>query len=560
MDRLPSVIAIACTLFFAQSLWPQTELVPRDSLIADVRELVNLIERVHPDPYILGGGKVAFHRRLHHTLRSIPDSGMTLQDFYWHLQPLVNGVGDGHTFLQNTFWRYDPDAADGIPFWFSVTADKQFFVSGVTHERYRSYLGAALVSVQGHSLADLVEMTRILMPCQNDYDALWKLNAMLFEMDLIHHLIPELHQSDSLEFVFTTPGGERAAMEFSFSEKRHKPMIRPEKARLDLPSTGESDFVYSFLDDAKKTAFLRIDNQEAFREIIEYAISTGFDSETIVNFARPMYERVNSGPVPQDLDSIMAGIPSITHVFKSLVAEMAEAGTKHLIVDLSRNNGGQSVLSQVLVYFLYGKETLEKLYTESYTIDKYSDVYFSIFQQYDFEEICRGFTEKYGYPLQKNDFNFSGEDGWLQMKMKQLPSDSLSRRLELELMPFATFYEEYGKKDNSYYTPERVLVLCSERTYSAGFGTLADLYKCGAEIVGVPSGQSGNCFGNAPYVTLSRTGLSGFVATNYIVMFADDEESGRVLMPHFPLTYETWREYGFDPGALYRYAVDLIEN
>jgi hypothetical protein len=46
--------------------------VSRDELIQDVRQLSNLIEAVHPDPYIRGGGKIAYHRRLHETIGAIP--------------------------------------------------------------------------------------------------------------------------------------------------------------------------------------------------------------------------------------------------------------------------------------------------------------------------------------------------------------------------------------------------------------------------------------------------------------------------------------------------------
>ena len=46
--------------------------VGRDELIQDARQLSDFIEAVHPDPYIRGGGKIAYHRRLHETIGAIP--------------------------------------------------------------------------------------------------------------------------------------------------------------------------------------------------------------------------------------------------------------------------------------------------------------------------------------------------------------------------------------------------------------------------------------------------------------------------------------------------------
>jgi uncharacterized membrane protein len=55
--------------------------ISKDSLIQDIRQLSDILETSHPDPYIRGGGKIAFHERLHKLMISIPDSGMTKSKF-----------------------------------------------------------------------------------------------------------------------------------------------------------------------------------------------------------------------------------------------------------------------------------------------------------------------------------------------------------------------------------------------------------------------------------------------------------------------------------------------
>ncbi|HEX7494396.1 MAG TPA: hypothetical protein VF346_09255, partial [Bacteroidales bacterium] len=39
--------------------------ISKDSLIQDIRQLSDILEKSHPDPYSRGGGKIAFHERLH---------------------------------------------------------------------------------------------------------------------------------------------------------------------------------------------------------------------------------------------------------------------------------------------------------------------------------------------------------------------------------------------------------------------------------------------------------------------------------------------------------------
>ena len=61
----------------------------RDQLIEDTRQLVQMIESAHPDPYINGGGKIEFHRQFQSILQAITGQGMTLEEYIWLLQPFV---------------------------------------------------------------------------------------------------------------------------------------------------------------------------------------------------------------------------------------------------------------------------------------------------------------------------------------------------------------------------------------------------------------------------------------------------------------------------------------
>lgn len=561
MKQIIRKSVLVCIVLINFLTYAQDTTFSHDQLINDTRELVQLIESVHPDPYINGGGKIEFHRKFQSVLQAIPDSGMTLTKFVWLLQPLVNSIGDGHTSIQHPFFNYDPQAPSGIPFWFSVLSEKGLYISKVAQKEFEPLIGSKLISVEEFPVHELLKRTRQLFPCQNDYDALWNLNAMLWESYFIKQFLPDRADKNRLHIEIELTNGRRKKLNLDLTKKRIYPLIKKQTSALDLPSTKECDFTYKFLSEDKKTAFLRIDSQEGFREIVEFALYHGFDKTIIKQFAGPIYERYNSNNAPTDIDSLIAGIPSATDVFKKLVVDMKSAGTENLIIDLSRNNGGQSILSQILIYFLYGTNKLLDLQETSYTIDKYSDYYFSVFTQTNIDKINKEHLTDHLYKLTGTDFDFNNEKDRNLILSGKITSDDLKKRLNAEFKPFTTFYKEYiSKQYDGYYTPQNIIVICSERTYSAGFGSLVDLYKCDATVFGIPSGQSANCFGNAIYYELSNTGLSGFISTKYIEMFPGDPIKGKELMPHYPVTYDILKRYDFNPNTLYLYTLDSIIN
>ncbi|MFX0066487.1 MAG: hypothetical protein ACFFC7_30390 [Candidatus Hermodarchaeota archaeon] len=64
--------------------------IKRDALIQDIRDLTDILENAHPDPYIRGGGKIVYHRRLQNLIRGIPPEGMSRQEFFFHLRPFID--------------------------------------------------------------------------------------------------------------------------------------------------------------------------------------------------------------------------------------------------------------------------------------------------------------------------------------------------------------------------------------------------------------------------------------------------------------------------------------
>jgi hypothetical protein len=124
-----TIILFSFLLFLAdQNLCQEHEIYNQEKLYEDARQLATTLEAVHPDPYINGGGKIAFHRRFQKLLTSISHEGMTKKQFYDLLLPFVAAVGDSHTGVLpgNQGGAQGP----GLPFKFQVV-EKRLYVAAV---------------------------------------------------------------------------------------------------------------------------------------------------------------------------------------------------------------------------------------------------------------------------------------------------------------------------------------------------------------------------------------------------------------------------------------------
>jgi hypothetical protein len=84
-----------------------------------------------------------------------------------------------------------------------------------------------------------------------------------------------------------------------------------------------------------------------------------------------------------------------------------------------------------------------------------------------------------------------------------------------------------------------------------------DLYRAGATLVGTPSAQASNTFGNGLLWELDNTGLQGQVTRSYFVIVPEDSGLAKVLPVQVPLTYEKLSSYRFDPNAEFLLALEV---
>ena len=502
----------------------------RDQLIEDARQLAEAIESAHPDPYINGGGKIAFHRRLHRLLNAIPAEGMTREEFIRFLRPFIAAVGDAHTELWPDY-SVNADAPGGVPLRFGVV-EESLYVAGVPDEESRDLIGATLVSVEGVPLAELCERQRQLHGTENQYHVLHLLATLsLWHKPCMEDLLPEWQDSHRVGVELQLSSGEIREVAFDLPMSMDA-MLTPASS-VALPAADDSGFLYDFLDAEGKTAYLRIDHMSDYREATE--METG-------------------EPAPS--------LPSATETFRSMVEAMEQAGTETLIVDLRDSRGGHPVMADILTYFLYGREVLWDIAAEADAIGggmirKYSDLFWERPQgRTTLEQVNEGRT----LPLRADDYDFAGFSGDVEYAPKR-KAEAISYYQRTWWASSPTFWEEYQSKVYSgHYCPRNVVVLTSAETFGSGFALARYLYLAGATFVGTPPGQAANSFGDGQLWHLDHTGVEGTVSTAYSVLFPDDSERARVLPIHYPLTYEKLASYGFDPNAEYLYALELVSE
>jgi len=301
-----------------------------------------------------------------------------------------------------------------------------------------------------------------------------------------------------------------------------------------------------------ETAHLVIDSMLGYREMYEERYYGGWFTQR--EYAEDAWRRYYGTEPPSDYGKLAAGLPAATDVFRELVKEMKTAGTKTLLVDLRKNKGGDSSMTEFLIYFLFGKDKIFNLKADLMEIKKYSNYYFERNPNENLDEINEGRT----FNLTENDYDFT-TDFYTRLKTDPTVLDEIKILYETSIENKLTFKTEYQSENyDGYYCPEKVIVLCSPNTFSSGFSMMQYLYRAGAVLVGTPSGQAANCFGNIIPFTLKYSLLNGYISIKKFTYFHDNPEKGRLLRPDYELTYEKLVSYGFDKNAGVIYALELV--
>ncbi|HWL88684.1 MAG TPA: hypothetical protein VNO21_22935, partial [Polyangiaceae bacterium] len=336
----------------------------------DVRQLVRLLEESHPDPYVGGGGRVAFHRRFHELLDEIPAEGLTVREFLHALRPLVASVRDGHTDIRGSL----TGGAHERRTWVELdVVEERLYVSGVYREDQRRAIGGRIRSVEGIAWPELIRRSAAFRGYENAYGNIVHLAEAVSKPDILAELLgyeklPDLVHVD-LELSDQTP----LTIALPIGSAAPGPVIRP-PSRLSLPEPNSAAIGWGFLTEDRSVAILRVDTMMRYREAFEAWRATGY-ATNLGDRLTTAAEDASGRKAPPGIDERIALIPSATETLEALVTAMRGAKTTTLVVDLRRNEGGNSLLATIFGYFFYSVEQLLET-DEGYQIPRFSELYF----------------------------------------------------------------------------------------------------------------------------------------------------------------------------------------
>lgn len=519
----------------------EIEIISKDLLIEDTRQLIKNIEVSHPDPYLNFGGKIAFHREFQKILSLTPKEGMTQNEFYNSLMPFVAKIGDMHTGLINPVKPMQN--GPGLPLKFKII-DWDLVVVEVPSSEYKNLLGSKLVSIYDIPFEKLLVRQTQLRGIENKPGELVFLSISLKSSNGIKNIIPEWSINEKIPVEFKSKSGNIVKQDFQISgDNKGNAISIPTK--IVKPSVEKSDVVYSFID-KEETALLVISNMERYREASESWFSSGM--EGAAEYSGIAYQHFNNVEPPANREDLLKGIPSATETFVSLIQDLKMNKTKNLIVDLRDNTGGNSMMKEMLVYFLFGKEGLLSMNT-GYQIIKYSDLYFQTYSSDSLSII----NKHRDILLTGDDYDFGKEKDFYK-------NDVDLEQVEEFLQSSSTFWSVY--KSEQYHIPavqlENIIVLCNPYTTSSGFNLLTSLTEKGAKLLGTASAQPGNNFGDILFFQLNNSEIKGYVSFKQNITFPEDPVKGKCFMPDYPLTYEKFASYNFDPEAEIIYALEIL--
>lgn len=490
----------------------------RPALAEDLRELLGLVEAIHPDPFVGYDGRVALHARVERIVRGLPETATT-EEFYRLAAPVVAGLDDAHSLLRPP--DDGPGGEDGsdrrLPVSFRVVGDA-LYVEAVSDPDHADLLGGRLLAVEGVPLPDLVERSRVLRASENRYGALARAGHAIERYRPLARLLDREAPPDIPTLAVDVPGDERTASVEPTADADPVAELEPTFPRPTGPGPR-----YRLYRGGDAAVFVP-GNLSDYRESLEAkrAASAGVAARQ----AERAYDRQVGDDPPDSVEETIAALPSMTGTVERMTAEMAEAGTETLVVDLRDNPGGDSQFVFHLAYALQGWDGVARATEGIRVVRRRSEAY-----RRRYGDAGDGDGDGGTAPDGPGNYDFSGflerPDGADRPGRVELVRRRLGRS------PTATEFLE--RVDGAgRYRPDRLVVVTSAGTMSSAFAGATQLTALGADVVGVPSGQAPVSFGEHVERTLPNTGLDVRISGSMYHWL--DDPSGDVLEPDRELT------------------------
>ncbi|MGH9176874.1 MAG: hypothetical protein ACRD1H_21070, partial [Vicinamibacterales bacterium] len=350
-----------------------------DDARADIRQLGRLLAEAHPDPYLRGGGMVAFHRRVEEAVAAVPEAGLTITELLRLLWPVVAAVGDGHTAIYDPTdpdeavdQRAEPGLATPARPWVEwEIVEERLYVAGVYREAERRLLGARLQAAGGVPFDALAARMGELRGYDNVYNNLVHLANALAHRGLLADLLGLASAPGELPVTLTTVDGATIDVTLPLSIEPPGDLIEPPSA-LSLAPLNSARMAWQLLDE--RTALLRIGPMMWYREAFEVWRAMGSHHTLGYHLEATARLALGADP-PADIDGRIAAVPSATEFIQDLFAALRATDVGTLLVDLRDSTGGNSHIATILAWFLHDPDALAGV-DDGYQARRYSELYY----------------------------------------------------------------------------------------------------------------------------------------------------------------------------------------
>ena len=528
--------------------------VPTDSIVADFREFVRLLEEIHPDPYSGYGGKPYFRMAAADARNALRRDKVTdVREFGYRINEFLAPLKDGHTvampdghYIPGHFPITYTDPATLITF----EAINDGIIVKALPDEYKDLIGSCLAAIENVAVKDLASGMAKYFISENNIGSMMNLANYAMQPKALRKVTSNLKEG-SITYQLKTPNGKNAEVTLPvvpFDQVQHfqansaRPSIFPDK---EFSYNFMEQLVYGFVDDENDVMYLH-PKHILSRDYLDYLREHNYTND-IDEWLQGIYDAVGM-PVPPDQNMAIALIPSLSEEFYNMLQQMKQHGSKNLIIDMRDNGGGNTDICRPMVYLLYG----DKYLTSDILRDKgIIPVSPRTISKSVIDEInaTNEYKIEYGDYLDLSDFTYT------EMKIKDqrehfIKESMCSIKEKLRAM-----------KGQPVYTPEHVYVVTNALTYSAAFHFSYYLWRMGATVVGVTSSQAPNTFmGGQQYITLPRTGLVGEIDRGIQICFPDDDPHAKEFYPDLMPTYEDYKRYNFDDNAPVLYLLDIIKK
>ena len=462
----------------------------QDSLLLDYDYFFSQLEQIHPDPYSAFGGKDGFDKAVKQLREELANrDSLTLNEMQVEVTKLISALHDGHTYI-----GYDkaPKKVEDqwVPLKFKVIPDG-IIVNGYTPE-LESLKGAMLCEVEGEPLESVLDRLDKLVVSENRYGLMGNACRNIGNTNTLRQLFPTFNK-EQVSMKFRMANGKDTLVSLPFYPNG------PFWENIVWTSTDErfphKNFEYRFIDDSKQTMVMCINS-------------------------------IVSADIPNLENYGLKSDVIVADVFAKMLREMKAANSTRLIIDLRGNGGGWTMIMYAALYELYGKRFMDT-------------------------DLGMNFATKVS-------------DGWLKKnnttleQLNQYGGTSLKMGDFIERSSSISSFDWFMCADKSIleaqdgepiYTPKEIYVVTDVQTFSSAFHTAYMLWKMGAKVVGVTSGQAPNTFMEVTRFKLPNTGLECSASNSLQSCFPTDHPMAKAFTPDIQLSYDDYRQFDFSKDA-----------